>query len=252
MASMQPRNLIAAREKEFPRPDGRRNRLPCLAFLALAALPAYAASGEILSSHARSDVPLNADPASAFWKNAPAVVATGDQMGREVPGHRTDIRSRWTDQNLYLLFICPYEELYPKPDPVTDKETNKLWNWDVAEAFIGSDFKNIKRYKEFEVSPQGEWVDLDIDREHPLPEGGWLWNSGFRVKTRVDREAKVWYAEMQIPWKSIDPREPRAGNELRINFYRAQGPPPRKMIAWRPTHSATFHVPESFGTLKLE
>ena len=44
-----------------------------------------------------------------------------------------------------------------------DIETNELWNWDVAEVFIGSDFKNIRRYKEFEVSPQAEWVDLDIN-----------------------------------------------------------------------------------------
>ena len=80
------------------------------------------------------------------------------------PGHRTEIRSRWADKNLYLLFVCPYEELYAKPDPSYTAETNKLWEWDVAEVFIGSDFQNIKRYTEFQVSPRGEWVDLDIDR----------------------------------------------------------------------------------------
>jgi hypothetical protein len=94
---------------------------------------------------------------------------------------------------------------------------------------------------------------LDIDRDHPLPEGGWLWNSGFHVKTRIDRDARIWYAEMQIPWKSIDTRTPKAGNELRVNFYRMQGPPPdRKMIAWQPTHARSYHVPEAFGILRLE
>jgi hypothetical protein len=29
--------------------------------------------------------------------------------------------------------------------------------------FIGSDFHDIKPYKEFEVSPPNEWVDLDIN-----------------------------------------------------------------------------------------
>ena len=48
-----------------------------------------------------------------------------------------------------------------------DIETNELWNWDVAEVFIGSDFKNIRRYKEFEVSPQAEWVDLDVNLDAP-------------------------------------------------------------------------------------
>ena len=48
-----------------------------------------------------------------------------------------------------------------------DIETNELWNWDVAEVFIGSDFKNIRRYREFEVSPQAEWVDLDLNLDAP-------------------------------------------------------------------------------------
>jgi hypothetical protein len=207
----------------------------------------------IISTRAAKDAPLTADPNSAFWKGAPAVFADSDTMGKIVPGHRTEIRSRWTSDNLYILFRCPFEELYPKPDPVTDKETNKIWNWDVAEAFIGWDHGNTHRYKEFEVSPNGEWVDLDIDRDHALPEGGWLWNSGFQIKTRIDRDSKIWYAEMQIPWKSIDERKPKLSNELRVNFYRMQGPPPdRKKIAWQPTNSPSYHVPEAFGTLKLE
>jgi len=223
------------------------------AIISLAALSLFAGDGVIVSTQAPKDAPLTADPNSTFWKNAPPVFADADTMAKPVPGHRTEIRSRWTSENIYFLFRCPYEELYPKPDPVTNKETNKLWNWDVAEVFVGWDYSNIRRYKEFEVSPNGEWVDLDIDRDHALPEGGWLWNSGFNVKTRIDRDAKTWYAEMQIPWKSIDERQPRPANELRINFYRMQGPPPdRKKIAWQPTRAQTYHVPEAFGTLKLQ
>jgi len=38
-----------------------------------------------------------------------------------------------------------------------------------------------------------------------------------------------------------------------VNFYRMQGPQPdRKKIAWQPTWSESFHVPEAFGILKLE
>jgi len=228
-------------------------RLRTLIAVAVGLLPALGGDGVILSSQASKDAALSADPNSEFWKEAKTVIASDDTMGKPVPGHRTEIRSRWTADNIYFLFSCPYEELYLKPEPVTAKETNKLWDWDVAEVFIGADYKNIRRYKEFEVSPQGEWVDLDIDRDHPLPEGGWLWNSTFHVKVRLDRDARTWYAEMQIPWKSIDERKPASGSELRVNFYRIQGPPPnRKFIAWQPTHSRTYHVPESFGTLKLD
>ncbi len=219
----------------------------------LAVVPLLAGGGVIVSARAPQDAPPSADPASSFWRGAKAVFATGDTMGQPVPGHRTEIRSRWTPDYLYILFICPYRELYGEPQPVTDKETNKLWSYDVAEAFIGWDYKNTHRYKEFEISPHGEWVDLDIDRDHPLPGAGVSWNSGFKVKTRIDPSAKIWYGEMQIPWKSIDERQPKPGNELRVNFYRMQGPPPdRKKIAWQPTNAASYHVPEAFGTLRLE
>lgn len=226
-----------------------------LSALALAAagcaLSAAGDPGLITSRYAAADFPLTADPAAPEWQGQPAVIAQNGPRGESVPGHRTEIRSRWTRQNIYFLFVCPYQELNLKPDPSPTAETNKLWEWDVAEVFVGSDFERITRYKEFEVSPQSEWVDLDIDRVTPLPEGGWLWNSGFTVKARIDRARRIWYAEMCIPLHSIDPRPPRAGLEMRINFYRCQGREPRKFIAWQPTGEASFHVPQAFGLLKL-
>jgi hypothetical protein len=123
----------------------------------------------------------------------------------------------------------------------------------VAEAFIGSNFQDIKRYAEFQVSPHGEWVDLDIDRNPDPPNHNWLWNSGFEVKARINEKEKVWYGEMRIPMDKIDKRTPRVGQDLRINFFRFQGPPPdRKRIAWQPTHADNYHVPEAFGLLRLE
>ena len=222
-----------------------------LAALSLLALSLFAGDAIIDSHRATMEEPsLSADPHSAFWRGVPPTIADSDAMGRPAPGYRTEIRSRWTDKNVYFLFVCPYAEMHLKPNPVSNAETNELWNWDVAEVFIGSDFKNIKRYKEFEISPQGEWVDLDIDRDRPRPEDGWLWNSGFRVKARIDAKKKIWYAEMQIPVQAVDSRPPQSGNEFRINFYRSQGPSPQE-IAWQPTHSRTFHVPSAFGTMRL-
>jgi hypothetical protein len=207
---------------------------------------------EIDSKRAQRDASADTDPNSGFWRGVPAIFAERDTAGDIVPGHRTEIRSRWTSTNLYFLFICPYEELNLKPEPKTEIETNELWNWDVAEAFIGSDFKNIRRYKEFEVSPQGEWVDLDIDLDTPHHEDGWKWNSAFQASAHIDKASKIWYAFMRIPYAAVDPRPAAAGNTLRINLFRAQGARPNhKLIVWQPTHRASFHVPEVFGTLKL-
>ena len=209
--------------------------------------------GRIESHQITRDFDLTADPNAAAWRRVRGVFADHGPKGEPVPGHRTEIRSRWTPNNLYVLFICPYETLHLTEKPSVATETNKLWDYDVAEIFIGTDFEHIRHYTEFEISPQGEWVDLDIDRDHPKPEGGWLWNSGFKVKARIDKAKKIWYGEMQIPMKSIDSRPARAGNEMRVNLYRIEGAPPNRIyIAWQPTNSATYHVPEAFGRLILK
>ncbi len=123
----------------------------------------------------------------------------------------------------------------------------------MAEAFIGTDFENIERYTEFEVSPQGEWVDLMIDLSARPARYDRTWDSGFQVKARLDRARVIWYGEMRIPMDKIDRRPPRPGQEMRINFYRIQGPPAkRKWINWQPVNRDAFHTPAAFGRLRLE
>ena len=203
------------------------------------------------SAHAESDFELSADPNSREWKDAPRVVIERDYQGKPL-APPTEVRSRWTKEHLYLLYICPYGELNLKPEPPSGGETSRLWNWDVAEAFIGSDFEHISRYREFQVSPRGEWVDLDIDREDPKRQGGMKWNSGYTVRGRIDEASKIWYGEMRIPFAAVDVRPPEPGRELRVGLYRIAGVAPTRMYyAWRPTGQTTFHVPEAFGTLRL-
>ncbi|MGD0732351.1 MAG: carbohydrate-binding family 9-like protein [Terracidiphilus sp.] len=224
----------------------------CLLFLSATIHGNAGDSATFKSAYAAQDVELNTDPHSTFWEGAPSVYAEVDNWNHAVPAYRTKVSSRWTKNNLYLLFECPYEELYLKPSPDTAKETYGLWNWDVAELFIGSDFQNIRRYKEFEISPQREWVDLDINLDLPDPGVGWTWNSGFHLSARVDAKAKIWYGAMQIPFTALDARPPVAGMTFRANLFRCQGPPDhRQLITWRAPMSKTFHTPEKFGLLKL-
>ena len=211
------------------------------------------ADGRLLQSKwTESDQTLDTNPASLFWRESRPAYMDSDSHGRPDPRYRTEVRTRWTSKNLYFLFVCPYEELNLKPNPNLSDETYELWNWDVAEVFIGADFSDIRRYKEFEVSPQGEWIDLDIDLSKPHHEDGWKWNSGFEVSARIDEAAHVWYGAMKIPYSAIDKREAAEGNMLRINLFRSQGPASaRHEIAWSSPMSDSFHVPERFGLLKL-
>lgn len=223
----------------------------CLVLLALA-IPLCAGTAVFASKRATSDTTLTADPRSEFWRDIKGITITTDYAGKPMSSNQMEVRSRWTAGNLYLLYICPYDELTLKPNPTTSEETNQLWNWDVAEAFLGSDFKDIGRYKEFQVSPQGEWVDLDIDRSPQKRGAGVSWNSGFEVKARIDEAKKIWYGAMKIPFSSLGVASPAPGTELRAGIYRCAGKEPeRKLISWQVMEKRSFHIPERFAILRL-
>src|ERR1700727_2793859 len=82
-----------------------RNALPggLLCFLAGALLPA-SEPATIVSRYSSSDFPLTADPHARQWRDVPGVFAENGPKGEPVPGHRTEIRSIWTAQNIYFLF----------------------------------------------------------------------------------------------------------------------------------------------------
>lgn len=224
----------------------------CLLMLTSSIHAAPVHSSTFRSEYAARDVELDTDSQSAFWRGATSVYAESDNWGNPVPAYRTKVSSRWTRDNLYLLFECPYDELYLKPSPDAMKETYGLWSWDVAELFISSGFHNIRRYKEFEVSPQREWIDLDVNLDLPDHTVGWTWNSGFQVAARIDPKTKVWYGAMRIPFAALDSRPSVPGRTFRANLFRSQGPRDRrKSIAWMAPMSETFHVPERFGLLIL-
>jgi hypothetical protein len=217
------------------------------------ALPQPDTSEVLPSLFSTTDLALSTDPSSDVWDKAPRVVADRNYLAEPIPGPPTEIRSRWTKAHLYLLYICPYDELNLKPDPDRTTETPRLWNWDVGEAFIGSEVGPITRYREFQVSPQGEWVDLDIDRENPKGQAGRAWDSGFTVAARIDAPARIWYGVMRIPFASIDERPPEKGRKLRAGLYRIAGTgTAKRYYAWRPTGQTSFHVPQAFGAIQLQ
>lgn len=204
------------------------------------------------SIHAERDFDLTADPQAPVWRDAPHVTLSRTYDGGVLPGAHTEVRSRWTRQSLYLSYVCPYDTLHLKPEPNLSAKTPHLWDWDVAEAFIGADFDRIGVYREFQVSPQGEWVDLAIDRDNPDVQKALQWSSGFIVTARIDAAARIWYGAMRIPFEAIDTRRPERGRELRIGLFRLSGRASARVLhLWRPTGQPSFHVPQAFGILRL-
>lgn len=233
-----------------------KRSVPTSALLGLVAASAAAAQQDTFTVTRASRAPkaIAADPASAFWKDAPSVTTSHDRFGKEVPNARTEIRGRWTGSHLHFLFTSQFEKMKLKPGPSKTKETWGLWEFDVVEIFIGHDLSNIKRYKEFEISPLGEWVDLDVDLDRKGLEVDWRWDSNMEWNTRIDEAAKLWYCEVRIPWKSIAApgKTVKAGDEFRLNLYRIEGAEPdRRYITWRPVNSPSYHTPAAFGRLRL-
>ena len=99
--------------------------------LVLSTAPPSARQHVVECVRANQDAPLTLDPASPFWSDARAVTVEKDRFGKIVPNFRATVRTRWTEKNIYFLFVSPYDELHLKPNPTTQKETNELWNWDV-------------------------------------------------------------------------------------------------------------------------
>ncbi len=233
-----------------------RTKILCVWALLTLGLGAVSApeTGVLLSYHADREPLPTADSQSAFWKGITGVFIGESILGGPMPNLRAEVRSRWTESYLYFLFIGPYEALNLKSDPELGTETYRLWEWDCFEVYVGADFEHIHLYREFQMSPQGEFLDLDIDSTKPRPghSDERLWDSGMKVKARIDRTAKVWVGEMRIPLASIDPRPFRPGSELRLNLFRQDGRnPKRDFLAWRTTGVWNPHKPEKFGTLKL-
>ena len=193
------------------------------------------------------------DPPSSFWSASRPGLHGQRSVREDRSRYRTEVRTRWTKDNLYFLFICPYEELNLKPYAEPAGRNQRTMELGRGRGLHRLRFSDIKRYKEFEVSPQGEWVDLDIDLKQAASRR-WL-DVEFRFRSagaKSTTHKHVWYGAMRIPFRAIDTRPPAAGNTLRINLFRSGGPPTRPYgITWQPTMSKTFHVPEKFGLIKL-
>jgi hypothetical protein len=204
--------------------------------------------------HVAAAPDLNTDPHSTTWSHAASAWIEKDCTQQfDYPKLKTEVRAFWTDSDLYLLFISPYSDLNLWLPADNSKDRLKLWDRDVVEFFLGDDWTNIRHYREFEIAPTGDWVDLAIDLDHDSY--GAEWNSGWLRQGRIDEANHVWYAAARVSLKSVSEQPVKAGTKWRANLYRIDGlgeDPQRHFMCWQQTCAPNRdpnHVPEHFGTL---
>ena len=206
-------------------------------------------AAEIVATYVPNEIELDASHASAEWKDARAVVFCSDWRGKNPdPGRETMVRVLWSRRMLYLRFECRYRELYLFSDADPSGRRDHLWDRDVAEAFLQPDPSRERFYKEFEVSPNGMWIDLDIS-----PKGLADLKSGLERSVFLNEKEHTWAAELAIPLKALT-SDFDSNAVWRANFYRIEGTKePRTYLAWQPTRTSqpNFHVPSAFGRLRF-
>jgi alpha-galactosidase len=207
------------------------------------------ASSEVIAAHVSGEIRLDASRPADEWRNATAIAFCSDWQGKNAdPRRETRVQALWSPQQLYLRFECRYRELFLFIDSDPDGRRDHLWDRDVAEVFLQPDPSRERHYREFEVSPNGMWVDLDI-----FPGGRADLSSGMQRSVMLDEKSHIWTAELAIPMKSLTLHfDPTA--VWRANFYRVEGKKePRAYLAWQPTGTPqpNFHVPSAFGKLRF-
>jgi hypothetical protein len=204
-------------------------------------------TGTVIAAQFAGRTDAEGFPTDEAWEQARAIRFRKDWQGKnDDPQRETEVRLLWTRETLYLRFLARYCRITVFADAEPHGRRDQLWDRDVAEVFLQPAGSDPRCYKEFEVSPNGFWIDLDIATGKKRDV-----KSGLKRRASVDEKSKTWKAELALPMTSLTARfDP--GEVWHVNFYRVEGPKePRFYSAWRPTGTPepNFHVPESFGEL---
>lgn len=241
----------------IPNPGGARNFLPGQTNgKPMTEKNPYTSSIQIRSRFSTENFAPDGDLKKKVWQAAEWAQFDHDMSGRiAYPEALTKVASFWTATSVCFAFWCKYSTLniYEGEDPT--KERWELWNRDVAEVFINPQPERVNHYYEFEVAPNNQWIDLEIDKEKD-PFADATWDSHFEHATQVDPQKHVWTCEMRIPVNAITNRDAiRRNTEWRINFFRADGPgddSERRFLAWSTIlEGKSFHVPTRFGIIRF-
>lgn len=187
------------------------------------------------------------------WKKGEEVSIDKYWSGENAPaGRQFKAKLLWSKTALYVRFEANQTE----PLVVSEKanlatKTRGLWDRDVCEIFLAPRTADFRRYYEFEIAPNGEWIDLGIYQMPDKRETDWDYDSGMKSAAKIEKD-RVWMA-IKIEWKAFK-STPKAGDVWLGNILRCVGrDPARGYLTWQPTFTKepSFHVPEKFGEFEF-
>lgn len=193
------------------------------------------------------DFDPDGDLTEAAWDRArPVWVEYGSLKHDARAELSTQVRILYSDRFIYFGWECPFTELTTFDNPSAERERLGLWDRDVVEVFVGSDWTNINRYAEYEVAPSNERLDVLLN----LPAKDFGWDGRAQSAVKIDRKRKVWTVEWRMPLEVLSASKPERGTRWRLNLYRCDRAN-NAFLAWNPVLKGSFHTPEKFGVLEF-
>ncbi|MBK8465828.1 MAG: carbohydrate-binding family 9-like protein [Chloracidobacterium sp.] len=188
------------------------------------------------------------------WKSASLTKIATYWSGEKAPkGRQFEAKLLWSNTALYVRFSASQNEplVVSEKADITQK-IRGLWDRDVCEIFIAPDASQRNKYFEFEIAPNGEWIDLGIEILASLErKTDWDYKSGMTSAAKVGHDKVV--MAIKIPFASLG-KTPKVGDVWLGNLFRCVGKDPtRGYLAWQPTETEkpNFHVPEKFGEFRF-
>jgi hypothetical protein len=187
--------------------------------------------------------------ADKFWDKAEEVLIEKYWSGENAPaGRQAAAKLLWSQNALYVRFEANQDEpLIVSPVPNLASKTIGLWDRDVCEIFIAPDINKPRQYYEFEIAPNGEWIDLAVQQLPEKRETDFDYRSEMQSAARIEKEKIV--MAIKVEWKAFG-KTPEAGDIWLGNLFRCVGAgDTRGYLAWQPTLTPqpNFHVPQAFG-----
>jgi hypothetical protein len=187
------------------------------------------------------------------WEKAEEISIEKYWSGENAPlGRHFKTRILWSNFAVYVRFEANQSEpLIISETPNLLTKTRGLWDRDVCEIFLAPNRGESHRYFEFEIAPNGEWIDLEIFQKPDERITDFEYHSGMESAARVEKD-KILMA-IKIEWKAFG-KKPKAGDVWLGNVFRCVGRGEnRGYLAWLPTmtNSPNFHVPEKFGEFEF-